>query len=207
MLTLTSEQSEALAQRRVMLRHFVYIVARDPDTGDPSPAGFHNDVGVIENAGRTYYGSSLFSISDQDSDAELGVASMTVTLSGLSDEAVALIRGETVGQAPIEILLGIMDPDSHALIGPLIRRFKGFVDRFPIRTKVGDKTTIDLICESSARALTIKRTGTRSAQTHAERAPADKFFEYTASQREQTIYFGRRDPNASQSGRNGRPGR
>lgn len=106
-----------------------------------------------------------------------------------------MVRGDTLGQAPITVSLGLFDPASHTIIGPLIRRFVGAIDDIEIVTpKAGDRSTITLTCESASRALTIKGIGTRSGSTHRQRAPDDPFYDYTASMSELALYFGRAAP-------------
>lgn len=75
---------------------------------------------------------------------------------------------------------------------PLIRRFDGRIDNidFP-RPAKGSPAQIVFTCESSSRALTIKRTATRSHASCTERSATDLFYEHTATQREQSLFFGR----------------
>lgn len=196
MLTLTAEQQEALAQREVMLRHFIYCWARDPITGDPSPAGFWNDVGTVTMDGRVYEGSgSVVTIGTLSARSDLTIPGLALTMSGVSAAAIAMVRGKSIGQAPIEVSLGIFDVASHSIIGPLVRRFVGRIDTVSTVTPpAGGKATITFNCESASRALTIKRTGTRSSATQRERSLTDAFYDYTAGQSGQKIYFGKRGP-------------
>lgn len=198
MLALSSQQLTALAQRRVMRRTFIWCEARDPDTGDPAAAGFWDDVGNVELDGKLYYGSgNVISIGTLSAKGDLTIPNLTVTLSGIAPETAALIRGESVGQAPITVSIGIFDVDARALIPPLIPRFRGVVDAVEIVTpEAGGAGAIVLSCESISRALTIRGTGTRSSATQALRDPSDRFYEYTAGQREQTLYFGQPTPLA-----------
>lgn len=192
MLALTSEQQEALAQRVVMRRDFIWCVARDPDTGDPVPVGFWNDIGTVEIAGRTYVGSGpIIQIGTLSAKGDASIPGLTVTLSGLKAEVAALIRGEVVGQAPIEVLLGIFDVESRLIIPPLIPRFSGFIDDIDINTDPGGAATVVLTCESTSRALTRKSTVTRSDASSRPRDPNDGFYKYTGAQRTKPLFFGR----------------
>jgi len=202
---LTTDQLEATAKRRVRRRIFAWFDARNPDTGDPDPAGFHDDAGTVDIDGRSYKGVGAgLQLSQIEGVADLGIPGTTVVLSGVDPAAVALINSRSIGQAPVEVLFGVYDVDTHELIPPLVRMFKGVVDEPLIRTPArGGRASIEVALESIARALTVKRTVTRSPDSHKERVPADEFYDYTPGLRERTIYFGRRDPNASKAGPRG----
>jgi hypothetical protein len=194
MLSLTSEQIDALQKRHIMRRIFIWIDALDPD-GNPSPLGTWDDVGNVTLDDRTYYGSIAFGIATLSAKTDFSIPGLQVTFSGVAPAAAALVRGNVVAQRPIEVMIGIFDVDSQAVIPPLIKRFIGIIDDVDINTPAaGDKSTITLTCESISRALTIKRTGTRSQSTAVQRNPSDKFYDYAAGQRDQTIYFGRAAP-------------
>lgn len=194
MLDLSTAQREALASGRVMRALFLWCDALDPDTGDPSPAGFWTGAGPIEVGGRTYHGSgTLIRPEPLSAVSDMSIQGLKVTVSGLAPETNALVRGSTVGQRPIELHTGIFDPQTHALIGDLIPRFIGIVDDVEIVTpEAGGEGGIALICESHARALTIKRTDTRSSASQHQRDPDDDFYKYTGAQRAKPIYFGRK---------------
>lgn len=203
MLILSSEQQQALAQRVVMRRDFIWIEALDPQ-GDLSPIGFWSDVGNVTVGERDYYGGVLFQLSTLSAKSDMSIPGLAVTFSGIAPEIATQVRGNVLAQRPIEVLLGLFDVDSHALIPSLIRRFVGKIDDIEIKTPAaGDKSTIELTCESTSRALTIQRTETRSSASHAARNDADKFFDYTAGQAEQTIYFGRAAPVSKSNDKGG----
>ncbi|MPZ41605.1 MAG: hypothetical protein GEU95_26880 [Rhizobiales bacterium] len=194
MLALTSGQQDALARRSLMRRQFIWIEARQPD-GDPDPVGFWNDVGNVEHNGRLYRGSGkVVSISSMSLKGDLTIPGLLVTLSGIDTIVAAQVRGNVISQAPIEYHLGLFDVDTGQVITPLIRRFTGFVDDCVIKTpEAGGVSTIELTCESTSRALTIRRTATRSDSSHKERDGTDLFYSYTGVQRK-PIYFGRKRP-------------
>lgn len=196
MLALTQPQLDALSHWRVVRRTFIWCEARNPETGLPDPAGFWDDVGTIEHEGLAYYGyGTVARVSTLTATAEMSIPGLEIVLSGVSPEVVSLVRGSTVGQAPITMSIGLFDPDTRALIGPLIRRFVGFVDTIDVKTPAaGGESTVTLTCESTSRALTIKQTGTRSPSTQSQRDVNDRFFDYAGGQREQTVYFGRKGP-------------
>jgi hypothetical protein len=200
MLALTSEQQEALASGRPMRRHFVWCEARDPITGDPDPAGLWNDAGDVTHGGRLYHGAGgLVTIGSLSAKGDLSIPGLSVVLSGIDVNVASLVRGRAIAQAPIEVLIGIYDPDTHNIIPPLFTLFTGFVDDCRIVTPAaGGKATIDLTCESTSRALTRSSTATRSQATHQQRDPDDGFFDHVGAQRKQ-LHFGRAAPGASHS--------
>lgn len=195
-LALTGAQQTALGKRHVMRRIFIWCDALDPDTGLSDPAGFWNDVGTVEVDGRTYVGSgALIGVASLSLPSDFTIPGLSITLSGLDPSVAALVRGSTVGQRPIEVHVGIFDTETRQLIGDLVPRFVGFVDDVEIRTpEAGGQSTVILTCESTSRALTIRRTGTRSDATQHERDSSDDFYRYTGLQRNKPIYFGRPDP-------------
>lgn len=195
MLTLTAAQTAALASGALVKRDFVHIEARHPETGEPDPAGFYNDVGVIELDGKTYYGSgTLGEASTISAKSDLSIPGLELTLSGISIEAAALVRGKSVSQAPVTRSIGLYDPETRELIGPLIQRFLGFVDTVTIkRPQKGAASTIKMICESVSRAMTLRSTDTRSHESQIRRQSGDWFYKYTDSARF-PVYFGRKGP-------------
>ena len=196
MLALTTAQSDAIIRRRVKRRMFIWCEATDPDTLLPAPTGFWDDVHNIEDSGRTYYGSAnIIAVSSMAARSDSSITGLKITISGIAPEAAALVRASTVGQAPIELLMGIYDVDTDEVLPPLIRRFKGWVDTIDINTpEAGGKSTIVLGCESQSRALTIRYYRTRSQEICHERNSADEFYKYTGGQAEKVIYFGRKAP-------------
>lgn len=200
---LSTAQAEALARGHVMQRKFIWCDALNPETGQPDPAGFWNDVGVVTVGGSVYHGSgTLIQLAKLSATADLSVPGMKITLSGLSPEVSALVRGSTVGQRPIEVHIGIFDTANESLIPPLIPVFRGFVDDIDIRTpEVGGESTILLTCESQSRALTMRRTATRSDATAQERDDQDGFYRYTGLQHGRRVWFGQATPGRQGSGR------
>lgn len=198
MLALTSEQSAALAARAVVRRFFVWIEPRNLITGEVEPVGFWDDAGVVEHEGRTFIGNgTLAGVSSLAGTSQLSIPGLSVTLVGTSEAVNATIRGYDGAQAAIEVSLGLFDPASRALVGGLIKRFVGFIDEIDVKTPAaGEAGAIVLTCESTSRQLTIKRTGTRSQATQQERSEADAFYDYTAAQSQQPLYFGRKGPRS-----------
>lgn len=202
MLGLSTEQRTAIEQRGLMLRFFVWNVARDFLTGDPVPAGFWNDVGDATVGDRLYHGSgSLISISSLAGKGDLTLPKLTITLSGVEPGVNDDVRGASIAQTPIEVHLGIFDPATHMLIPPLIPYFIGFIDDCSIPTPpAGGDSAIVITCRSTSSALNKAGTATRSQASCAERDPDDGFYNYTGAVRGRPLYFGRKAPADAASG-------
>lgn len=196
MLALTTAQQEALARGHVKRRLFIWAEARDPDTGDPDPIGFWDDLHAVAYNGRTYHGSgTVISVGQVSARGDLTIPAITVTLSGIAASAVALVRGEAIAQAPIRVDIGIWDVDANQLIPPLLPYFVGYIDDCKITTpEDGGTATIELPCESTSRALTVERTDTRSDASCKVLNAADAFYEYTGLAADTPVYFGRPAP-------------
>lgn len=196
MLALSSEQQDAIAHRALMLRLFIWCEARNPDTGNPDPRGFWTDIGDVEHGGRTYIGSgNVISVSSLGASGSLTIPGIEITLSGIADPTNILVRGKEIAQAPVEVLIGLFDPDTHTIIPPLVRYFTGFLDDVEIRTpEPGGDSVIVFTCESTSRALTRKSYATRSDASHSLRDPNDPSFKYVNLQRNKPLYFGQKAP-------------
>ncbi|MBN8955734.1 MAG: hypothetical protein J0H17_03955 [Rhizobiales bacterium] len=196
MIPFTSEQKAALANRHVMRRFFLWCEARDPVTGDPDPAGFWDDVGDVIVESKTYHGSGgVISIGTVVSKGDMTIPGMQITLSGLDPDTKAMIRGSRLAQAPITVKLGIFDPATRDIIGPLIPYFVGIVDDATVSTPAqGGDSAVVFTCESTSRALTRAETATRSPASCRERDPDDAFYDDTSAQATKPVYWGRKEP-------------
>lgn len=196
MLALTTSQREALERRHAKRRLFIWCEARDPDTGAADPVGFWDDLHAVEYNGRTYHGSgNVVQVGSVSARGDLTIPGITITISGLAPASIGLVRGEAIAQAPIRVDIGIWDVDTNELIPPLLPYFVGFIDDCRVTTpEAGGAGTIELICESTSRALTIERTETRSDASCKALQPADRFYEYTGLAKDTPVYFGRNAP-------------
>lgn len=194
MRSLTSDQRAALANGRVKRRFFLWIDALGQN-GEPDPVGFWDDVGTVDLSGRAYHGGVVFSISTLSARSDLTIPGVKVTASQIAAKALSLVRGHMIAQRPVEIDIGVFDVAANAVIQPLVPWFRGFIDDCEITTPAaGEMGSIVLACESASRALTRKQTETRSSACLARRAAGDRFYDFTATVGEQTVYFGRAAP-------------
>lgn len=195
MPTLTTEQSDALARAAVESRYFIWIEARDPETGNPDPVGFHDHLGTITVGGRNYNGSGkVGQVVTIAAASDLSIPEMRITASGIDPLVLSTFEQKRVDQAAISLSFGIIDVDSGALVGPLVKMFDGFVDDIDIRIPPsGDPGSITLICESTSRELTIKSTETRSHESQQARQSGDEFFKYADTASTTKVFFGMKD--------------
>ena len=155
-----------------------------------------NVAGSVSVGGRTYTGSgNLITISSLAFVGNLSIPGLTITISAITAEAVNLVRGLKIKQRPVEVLIGLYDPATKEIVDGLIPYFTGKIDDVRIKTpEAGGDSSIEIICESTSRALTIPRTDTRSDACHKRLFPTDDGFKYVGIQREKPIYFGMLDP-------------
>lgn len=207
MPTLTLAQQNAVASDRIVRRDFFWVAARDPDTDVDAPVGFWTDVGTVVVDGRTYYPGGVLGAGAVSYTSDGSIPALVIVLNGVSDAVRDLIRGETVAQVAITHSIGLFNPRTQELIGPLIQLFQGRIDDIDIKTaEEGGTSEIRLTCESEMRALTIKRYETRSQSSQAARDPDDDFFKYTDVIGQQKLYFGRRAPNRHRAQGKRKPG-
>jgi hypothetical protein len=184
MLALSNDQRTALAQRHIMRRLFIWFDALDLN-GVPDPVGFWDDVGIVELDGRTYHGSgNVVSVATLNATGDLSIPGLQIVISNIETAALALVRASQIAQRGVTVSLGIYDVAARALIPPLFTMFNGVVDNIEVKTPAsGERSSVTLTCESISRALTISGVETRSPASCAQRAPADKSYDYTAGQR------------------------
>ncbi len=205
MIPLTPPQSAALAAGVVVRRFFIWCAARNPITGAPDPAGFWDDVGDVTVEDRLYRGSGkVISLSSLAAKGDMTIPGLEVTLSGVDAAATALLGAKSIGQAPIDIKLGLFNPVARLLLPPLVPYFVGFVDDVDgDRPAAGGDSTIIIKCESASRALTKRGTATRSPASCRVRDAGDGFYDYTAVQRVKPLYWGQKDPTPAKPVRPG----
>ena len=188
MRDISSANYDALQQRILMPRDFIWFVVRDRSTGDPVTDGYWSDIGDItaeiidpDTGGvdtRTFAGAgSLISISDIPLVSNITVQNITVTLSQVADRVNELVRGYDCKQGRVEIYRGLFDPNSRQMVAPAEPRFVGTIDEAPITTpKQGESGDVSLSCTSNTAELTRTNTDTRSDASQRLRLSTDDFF-------------------------------
>lgn len=150
----------------LVLRHLIWIQARNRTMGESEEAGFWNDVtdATIEViSGRTRLpisrnftaAGSLIAISEIQNIADLSIRQARITLSQVSPEVAQAIRGYDPRLAPIEIYSAMMNPDTMAMVAAPQPVFVGHVGKVPIKTPpVGQEGSITITAFSATRLLT-----------------------------------------------------
>lgn len=204
MRAFSSSLQSALLARQIVFRDFLWIVARNRETGAPVPAGLWSDVGAVaapvinpvnqQPEMRHFEGAgALVSISDIPAVSNLTVQNVTVTMSQLHDRVEQLLRLYDVKRAPVQIFSGYCDPDTRKLIEPAFCRFIGFVDKVEFRTPTENEDgAAVLTCVSHTQELTRANPDTRSHDSQELRAPTDGFYKDTASVGEWNIDWGQK---------------
>ena len=188
MRSLPSATYDALANRILLPRDFIWFVVRDMTTGAPVYDAYWSDIGTIDaqvinpDTGgtdtRTFFGAGgLIQVSDIPLVSSLTVQNITVTLSQVADRVNDLVRGYDCKQGRIEIYRGLFDPASRTLVAPAAPRFVGTIDEAPITTpKEGASGDVTLTCTSNTAELTRYNPDTRSDASQQIRSPGDAFF-------------------------------
>lgn len=192
MRQLPAAANTALNTRNVTIRDFLWIEARDRDTGALVPYGWWSDLGTVtasvidprtgEIVPRSFAGAGgLIEISAIPMMANMTVQSVTVTASQISN-ANDLVRGYSVKQARVEIFRGLFAPASLVQLAPAYARFVGFVDEVKITTpSEGDTGGIELTCVSHSQEMRRKNPATRSDADQRRRSETDSFRRHAAT--------------------------
>lgn len=192
----------ALEDRRLVARDFLWIVARDRDTGADVPDGVWSDVGsysapVIDpdsgsEVTRDFTGSgTLVEISDIPMVANLAVQTVTIKLSQVSDHINDLVRTYDCKQARVQIFRGLFDPVTRILVAAANSRFNGFIDQAPITTSAeNEEGSVSLAAVSHAQEMTRSNPDTRSHESQKLRSATDTFFKDSGNVQDWEIFWG-----------------
>lgn len=199
----------ALAARGLVARDFLWIVARNRDTGAPVPDGMWSDVGPITcqvinpntgtAASRSFVGAgALVEISTVALVSNLTVQTVTVRMSQVSDRVNTLVRTYDCKQARVEVFRGLFDPDTRELVAPAEPRFVGFVDRIEIKTPAeNEEGAVILTCVSHTQEMTRSNPDTRSDASQRIRSETDNFFQDTTVVGEWELFWGKASGKAA----------
>jgi hypothetical protein len=204
MRSITGNNHNALQERRLVARDFLWIKAREIDSDAPFEYGFWSDVGNVAaqvlnpNTGlpetRNFEGSgSLIQISDIPLVSNLSVQNATISMSQI-DEAVAnLVRGYDLKQAVVEVYRGLFDPNTRQMVDAAFPRLVGYVDDVDIVTpKEGEAGSITLTCAPHTQETTRSNPDTRSHDSQLLRDPTDDFFRDATTVGDWEFFWGRK---------------
>lgn len=127
-----------------------------------------------------YYGAgAIMSVGILKSDIGTQIRRLSISLSYLTPEVAMLLRGYNVKNAQVRIWNMLFDTGSGLPIAPAVRRFKGFVNKAPIRTpEQGGVGSADLELMSSARFLSKRVPAKYSHADQKLRDPNDTMLQY-----------------------------
>lgn len=188
MRSISSENQVALNQRQLVARDFLWIVARNRDTGEPISVGFWSDIENITAfvldpdtllpVTRAYYGAGgLIQIDEIPAVSVIQVQDIRIKMSQLDEMVEQAVRLYNVKQARVEIHRGLFDPDTRNMVSPAIIRFVGFVNQVEINTpSENSEGGVILTCVSHTQELTRANPATRSHEDQKLRQVGDAFF-------------------------------
>jgi hypothetical protein len=124
-------------------------------------ANFTIDGQVYVNVGR------LMNVTATNSELRSSSNSVTISLSGIPNSAIAEIVNSKIKSAPVDIYRAFFNPSTAAQIGDTQGRFRGFVNNYSLQEDYDVNTrtasnTIILECASSIDILSRKHTGRRT---------------------------------------------
>ncbi len=199
---LSSANQAALAARQLVVRDFLWLVARNRYNGAPEPVGFWSDVGNVSaevinpDTGqvevRAFYGSgSLIAISDIPLVSNITVQSVDINMSQIDELVQQAVRLYDMKQARVEIYRGLFSPASRQMVAPAEPRFVGFVDQVRLRTPAeNDAGEAVLTCKSHTQEMTRSNPDTRSDASQKLRDPTDNFYQDTSTVSDWELWWG-----------------
>jgi hypothetical protein len=192
----------ALADRRLVARDFLWIVARSRANGAAESVGFWSDVGAISapvidpetglSVTRTFHGSgTLISIDPIPMVSTLEVQTVTVRMSQIDNLVQQAVRDYDCKQAKVEIHRGLFSPDSRLLVASAEPRFVGFVDTIEITTpSENEEGGVVLNCASHTQEIMRSNPDTRSDASQRVRDASDSFYKDTATVGDWELFWG-----------------
>ena len=204
MRSFSSTLQNALLNRTIVFRDFLWLIPRNMETGSPAPYGFWSGAGNVSAqvvnplsgsaVTRNFEGAgALIQISDIPAVSNITVQNVTITMSQLNADSQAVVRGYDLKQGRVEIYSGYFDPVSRALLEPAFCRFQGFVNFVDVHTpKEGDDGNMELTCTSHTSELTRSNPDTRSQDSQDARLGFDAFFNDVVAVSDWNIFWGQK---------------
>lgn len=174
MRSISIANQAALNERQLVPRDFLWIVAKNRETGDDEAVGFWSDiepktVTILDPdtgnpVDREYYGAGgLISIDPIPSVSVIQVQDIKIVMSQLDEMVNQAIRLYDVKQSRVEIHRGLFDPDTMDMVDPAEIRFVGFVNTVDINTPSENSDgNVTITCVSHTQELTRSNPSTRS---------------------------------------------
>lgn len=194
MRTLHADGLAALTSGRYRVR---CLLKAEPDEGDFC---IWDDLGTIVVSGDTYVGRpGRFTVSAAVSEKGATVPKMDATLSGLDQEAVALIEAASWHLRPITVSRAVIALDAPTVLH-ILPEFSGRIDQMELVEEAGSRGTSTLIvrCESAPREYHRTYARTRSDVDQRLRDSDDAFLEFAADSIVTQRYWGPKQTDQKQ---------
>ena len=189
-------------------RTFIRMIAKNRTTGADERlclwTGIDHQDFTIEGVTDTFYGAgSVVALEDMVHTIGTIVPSYSLKLAQLTPEVITLLRSYDPRGAAITIFTGLLSTDNGRLVTPvMLRRFKGFVSKAPIKTpSIGGKGSADITCVSRTRNLTRAIPSRRSHENQLRRQADDQFLQYVAVSGTVETPWGSKRTTASSTGK------
>lgn len=195
MKQLTAATLARLAADELVLRDYVWIGARNRETGATAARGWWSDVGstsaqvIVPGGGvqtRSYVGGvGLVSVSAVPRVVGLTAQPVTIEMAATDEAVNDIVRAWTVRRVPVEIHRGALDPAKMRLVEPALLRFYGTCDDAPIITpEAGGNSSITLTIAPHTQELLRASERMRSEEDQRRRNPTDGFFKHVNKRRQ-----------------------
>ena len=188
MRTLHPDIFEALSDRKLVARDFIWFIVRDATTGDPVTDGYWSGAGTINasvidpdtggTVSRQFVGAGgLIQISDIPLVSNVTVQNVTVQLNQVMDRINELVRDYDCKQGTVQIWRGLYDPATRKMVQAAIPRFYGFIDTIEVKTpSENSEGGVFLTCTSHTQEMTRSNSDTRSDASQRLRLSTDNFY-------------------------------
>jgi len=123
--------------------------------------------------------------------AELSSNGMSLLLSGIDTNILAIALGENYQGRPVQVWIGFLDKDTYQLINDPALIFRGRMDTMEI--KADQKAEINLICENRLADWDRPRVLRYNNETQKNIFPGDLGLQFAEQAAEKPIYWGRPD--------------
>ncbi|HVM38288.1 MAG TPA: hypothetical protein VM265_07875 [Sphingomicrobium sp.] len=151
--------------------------------------------GAIAIGGESYQGIGDRGLAQQTSGAIGGIAQgVTLTLSGVEPEALALLDADEIKGAPVVIRRLIFAGDGKTLLDAHVFD-RGRVDTVTSEETVGGEAAVRVMVESAARGLGRRGERMRSDADQRLINPNDGYFRNTSFAAEKMLYWGGKKPH------------
>lgn len=194
----SATESEIVSLDGKLVRHLVWIEAKNRGTGATETAGFWNGLDdrdfTIDAVSRTYAGAGgLLAMEPIRAGVGLEVQMHTITLAKTSPEVLDAVREYDARLAPVEVHRAVFDPLNGTLVAEPHRVLRGTVDHITIPDAAdGEEAPLSLRVADASRALTRPLTLRKSDAAQRLVDADDRGREYAAISGAVKVFWGKR---------------